>query len=372
MRKKLAVIGANEPLVGFYQEALRLGYEIYAFAWSEGAVCKKYAKEFYPISFTEKDKILNICKDIGIHGITSFSLESALPTVIYVAEKLNLVSNPSSSLTYTGNKYMMRKKCEDSGIKAIDYWLLENISDLDKYDFKFPIIVKPNDGGGAKGINLVRDRMGLEQAFEDAMKFSRSKSVIVETYVDGLEASAVFFSFDGKHQLITITDKITSGFPYFVELIHSQPTIFSDSLVEKINRLIIKVLDILEIKVGVTSIDLRIDSDNNPVIIEVNPRLGGNNINTDLVPISTGFNIIKEACAVACGEEPNIPITFEKNNTQIFYYTPYTAWVKDYFSENPINVVRNNITKLKKKCTNNTERSGYIIYDGKIRIDRDF
>ena len=109
MKERIAVIGANEPLIPFYRQAKRLGYEIVGIAWDRGAVCKEYCDRFYPISFADKEKVLEICRKENIAGITSFSLESALPTVVYVAQQMGLVSNSEESISITQSKYAFLK-----------------------------------------------------------------------------------------------------------------------------------------------------------------------------------------------------------------------------------------------------------------------
>lgn len=366
---KLAVIGANEPLLPFYEQARNLGYEIHAFAWEEGAVCKKYAHYFYPISFVEKESILKKCQEIGIDGITSFSLESALPTVVYVAEKMDLVSNSTKTLHYTGDKFEMRQICEENGIKMLNYWLISSEADLDTTSFPYPIIMKPADGGGAKGINLVKTKHDLREAYLNSLSYSRTKKVIAEDFIEGVEASAVFISEKGKHYYVTTTDKITSGFPNFVELEHTQPSKLTFEVIEEIKRLVPLALTVLSIENGVTSIDLRVDKDNKPVIIEINPRLGGNMITSHLVKLSTGFDIIKAACEIACGKSLNFPVSMEANNAQVFYYTPYTLWVKAYSEQNPDKLVASRLKVLQDPCKNNLQRSGYIIYSGTERLN---
>lgn len=82
MKETIAVIGANAPSLPFYKQAKSLGYRIIGIAWAEGALCKQYCDRFYPISFTEKDRVVEVCRNEKVDGILSFSLESALPTVV--------------------------------------------------------------------------------------------------------------------------------------------------------------------------------------------------------------------------------------------------------------------------------------------------
>lgn len=370
--KKLAVIGANEPLLPFYEKAKALGFEIYAFAWEEGAVCKSLATKFFPYSFTQKDKILEECKRIGINGITSFSLESALPTVLYVAHAMRLVSNPLSTLNFTGNKFNLREKCKEQNIVFLKYWLISSEEDLNEQDFTFPLILKPCDGGGARGINLVNNKSELHAAFQNSLAFSKSKQIIAEQFIQGQEASAVFISFNGIHHYVTITDKKTSGFPNFIELEHSQPTIQPKVVVDRVKELVPKVLDAIGVQFGVTSIDLRITPSAEPIVIEVNPRMGGNMITSHLVELSTGFDIVKASCEIACGLNFEFPKQLSGNNAQVFFYSPYSLWVKDFFAVGIKNssheIVLHKLKALQNKCENNLDRSGFVVYSGK-RID---
>ena len=85
-------------------------------AWEEGAVCKKYCEKFYPISFVDKEAVLEVCRKEKVDGITSFSLESALPTLVYVAQNLGLVSNTEECVEQTKSKFAMRKAFAENGI----------------------------------------------------------------------------------------------------------------------------------------------------------------------------------------------------------------------------------------------------------------
>ena len=158
---KIAVIGANEPLVPYYKQAKALGYSIIGIAWSEGAVCKQYCDRFYPISFKEKEKVLQICREEKIEGITSFSLESALPTVVYVAQAMGLVSNTEECVRLTETKFAQRCAFEQNGVPVPKYYRVRNEQDLQMISLHYPIIVKPLDSGGSQGIMKLDNPEGL-------------------------------------------------------------------------------------------------------------------------------------------------------------------------------------------------------------------
>ena len=135
---RLAVIGANAPLIPFYRQAKALGCYVIGIAWAEGAVCKQYCDKFYPISFKEKDEVLRVCREEKIDGITSFSLESALPTVVYVAQAMGLVGNTEACIGLTETKFAQRQAFERNGIPTPEVHLIQSKEELDSIRIQYP------------------------------------------------------------------------------------------------------------------------------------------------------------------------------------------------------------------------------------------
>ena len=123
--RKIAVLGADKNLLGFYRQAKDLGYYIIGIAWPEGAVCKDLCDKFYPISFADRDDVLRVCKEEKVDGITSFTLESALPTLVYVAQKLGLVANSIDCVERTLTKFCQRESLRAAGIPTCNYQLVK-------------------------------------------------------------------------------------------------------------------------------------------------------------------------------------------------------------------------------------------------------
>ena len=152
MKKKIAIIGASylqEPLI---EKAKEKGLETHVFAWAAGDVGEKSADFFYPISIVEKDEILEKCREIGIDGICSIASDLAAIAVNYVAEKMGLVGNPMSCVEVSTNKHKMRRCFEEHGDPSPKSIQVNSIDDLKGIDLKYPIIVKPVDRSGSRGI----------------------------------------------------------------------------------------------------------------------------------------------------------------------------------------------------------------------------
>lgn len=317
--KKLAVIGANAPLIPFYKHARKLDIYIIGIAWEDGAICKRYCDKFYPISFSDKEAVLEICLKEGIDGITSFSLESALPTVIYVATHMGLVSNDMECLDLTLNKYTMRSAFEKAGIPVPRYSLVKSASELESIDVRYPAIIKPVDSGGSKGVNKVNNFQELKDAYAFAECHSKTQTVIVEEYIDGREFSVEYLSFNGTHYNIQITDKVTSGPPHFVEMQHHQPADITEDLSSSIKTMVEDALNALKIMNSPSHTEIKLNSRGELYIIEVGPRLGGDYITSDLVRLSTGYDMVHGTINLAFGQfKP--PKQTEKNFSGVYFY----------------------------------------------------
>ena len=362
--KKLAIIGANESLECFYKQAKKLGYYLIGIAYEKGAVCKKYCDKFYPISFADKDSVLEVCKTENIDGITSFSLESALPTVIYVAQNMGIVSNSFECAKKLENKFTMRKCFTAAGIPNPLYKLVKTTMDLDEIDMLFPCIVKPVDSGGSQGVTKVNDRKELHNAFQRAIKYSKNGGVIIEQFVDGREFSVEYISHNGNHYHLQITDKVTSGEPYFVELAHHQPAQISVELMSRMKNMVEKALTVLDIENSASHTEIKLDSKGDLYIIEVGARMGGDYITSDLVRLSTGYDFVKGVIDLAL-DDFETPQFNKTKYSGVYFYSSITPFVKEYiqrYKDDPV-IVEFQINKEENNyCYRNGDRNGYFIY----------
>lgn len=364
MKERIAVIGANEPLIPFYRQAHNLGYEVIGIAIEKGAVCKEYCDRFYPISFADKDQVVDVCRKENVDGIISFSLESALPTVVYVAKQLGLVSNSEECIKLTQSKFAQRQALEKAGIPVPKYYLIENASDLEKIQCRYPVIVKPVDSGGSQGICKVENSEKLEEAYKYAVDYSRTSKAIVEEYVDGREFSVEYISHNGKHYFLQITDKVTSGAPRFVEMQHHQPADIPSSVWTRIQQMVERTLTALKIENSASHTEIKLNSRDELFIIETGARMGGDYISSDLVRLSTGYDFVDGAIKLAVGkfEEPSF---HHPMHSGVYFYSKlapgvgnviknHEKWpeiVEWEYSDEPLMDVRSN-----------ADRRGYFLY----------
>jgi biotin carboxylase len=372
-RRKIAVLGANLPLLNFYRRAQILNYEIHSFAWEDGAICKSLADFFYPISFTETQKIADLCKEKGIEMVTSFSLESALPSVYEIAQIMGWACPSESNRVLCANKLTMRKEFHRQGV-SIPFFI--DTDDNKCLVSSFPVIVKPIDSGGSRGVTRVDSFDQLPLAIDRAKSFSKNQRVLIEQYIDGPEFSVEVITHEAKHYIIAITEKITTGAPNFVELAHFQPAMVSDAERTKIIALVQQALDVLDHQEGPSHTEVRFDQKGNCFIIEVGTRLGGDFITSDLVRLSTGYDLVEASIELACGNFI-IPEITEQKFSGVYFKSPETMemWksiallrTKGFFIESE------EWSKDNKVLTESSDRLGYYIYqhDERLKLNGTF
>ena len=375
MTKKLAIIGASylqKPLV---EKAKAMGVYTICFAWEEGAVCKDLCDKFYPVSTVDKEEILKICKEEQIDGITTIASDVATLTVSYVAEQMGLVGNPDKYAQTATNKYQMRQCFMEHDVPSPKFCEAAGYVPEAAKNFRFPVIVKPTDRSGSRGVEKVEVPKDLAQAVSRACAESFQKRAIIEEFVEGREISVESISYQGKHYVLQITDKVTTEAPYFVELEHHQPSSLPDDIKQQVKAIVLNALDALHIQYGASHSELKITEDGDIKVIEIGARMGGDFIGSNLVQLSTGYDFLKGVIEVAFGDFKEPQIT-EHNYSGVFFLCEETKDILPIIknAEKYPEIVRAEITDSElRNIEQSADRSGYMIYRSDYKIDiRDF
>jgi len=365
--KKLAIIGASYLQLPLVEKAKEMGIETHCFAWPEGAVCKDIADYFYPISILEKEEILKKCIEININGITTIATDMAVPTICYVAEKMNLISNSFISSLASTNKWDMRKAFKSNNCSVPKFIEASNTA-VNIEDFKFPLIVKPVDRSGSRGVTKVLFEKELPDAINYAINESFGKKAILEEFIEGDEVSVETISWNGEHTVLAITDKITTGAPHFVELAHHQPSSLAEEIQVKIKAETIKCLNALELNFGAGHSEFKIAPNGEVYIIEVGARMGGDFIGSHLVELSTGYDFLEGVIQIALGEF-EVPILNKNHFSGVYFLCKETEQIIPFFNQNNDFDIQKEIQNTTlKNITNSNDRSGYLIYQANKRI----
>ncbi len=316
--KSIAIIGASYLQLPLILKAKEMGYITHVFAWAANDVGEKEADYFYPISIVEKDQILEKCREIGICGICSIASDLAAITVNYVAQNLGLVSNTLECTLMSTNKHEMRRCFEENGDPSPKSVLVEKTEDIDIRKMRFPLIVKPLDRSGSRGITKIESPAQLEDAIEKAKAEGFEKRALVEEYITGQEYSVECISWQGVHHFLTFTKKYTSGPPHFIESGHLEVVDNDPELVKRIKKVTFHALDSLKIRYGASHTEIKVDGDQIQ-IVEIGGRMGGDFIGSDLVELSTGFDFVRAVIDISVGECPDFDAKKKKTNAAVCF-----------------------------------------------------
>lgn len=316
--KKLVIIGANNFQLPLIKKAKSLGFETHVFAWEQGAVGKKFADYFYPLSIIEKELILKEAEKIKPAGIISIGSDLASITVNYIADKLELIGNSNECTRVTTNKYAMREALSQNGLPCPKFTKSNDIREITSICGDFPLIVKPTDRSGSRGVTKVSNNKELEQGIARASSESFSSGHIVEQFLTGREYSIEMISWKGEHHFLQITEKETSGEPYFVEKGQHQPADLPSSMKEKIILIVRKSLTCLGVEFGASHSEILIAGNDDINIVEIGARMGGDYIGSHLVELSTGYDFVKNTIAIATGNFVEV-INIQKKYSGIYY-----------------------------------------------------
>ena len=308
--QKIMIVGGGRSQLEIIRKAKSIGLSVAVVDKNIDAPGFKYAD--YKINIDTQDYLgcLKQSEKIGIDAITTSAAHHALTTIGYVNDKLGLYGHSLKTINYCTNKDFFREKLVNSQY-SIKYKKCNNVDEVLEFtdEIGFPIIMKLTDSSGSRGVVSCHNNHEVQTFYDYLKKQSSSGKVLCEEYIQGQEYSIESITTNNKTKIIAVTEKYTSGRPYFVEIGHVTPPHISDSDLIEIKNSVISVLDILEINHGPTHTEV-ILSDNGPKIVEVNPRPGGDQIWSKLVPLSTNIDILELTIMNSLGN------SFEINSIQ--------------------------------------------------------
>ena len=367
--KKLAIIGASYLQAPLIQKAKSKGIETHVFAWKANDVGEFLADYFYPISIVEKEEILTKCREIGIDGICSIASDLAAITVNYVADEMGLIGNSPECVEVSTNKHKMRQCFEMHGDPSPRSIQVSCVEDLTNISLEFPVIVKPVDRSGSRGITKVEDRSVLERAIKEAITQGFDKHALVEEFVTGQEYSVEYVSWEGKHTFLALTKKITTGAPDFIEKGHIEPAKVNNETLCQIQSIVSHALDSLGIRYGASHSEIKISDDGRISIIEIGGRMGGDHIGAHLVSLSTGYDFLDAVIEIALGEKPSAEKQDGSNAAIRFVFNDDDLKVLERMkAEHPEILVEEDIKPITgQKVTDSGSRFGYFLFASEKR-----
>lgn len=302
------MLGGSMQQIPAIKEAKQLGYYVITCDYLPENPGHKFADEYHNISTTDKEGILEVARQLNIDGIVAYASDPAAPTAAYVAEKLGLPTSPYRSVEILTHKDLFRDFLAKHGFhtpQACGYSSYEEANqDIDK--FQFPVMVKPTDSSGSKGITKIYNKNELKTAVNDAFTYSRSKRILIEEFIEkkGYQVSGDGFSVDGKLVFTSFGNELYSakgGTREYVALGEFWPSLLSQKMIDKVNDELQRLITCLEMKSTAYNIEVIIDKNDDVYILELGPRNGGSYI-PQLIQYATGVDMVEYTLKAAVGD----------------------------------------------------------------------
>lgn len=309
MKKKLAIIGGGVTAGDFIDACERIGYEAHYFSMPDGKTANSHKATFHEINIFDKDGIVEICRSCGINGVVA-TTELTVPIAAYVANRLGVPGNdPEVAAVITDKK---RNRDCTAGLQLLlspGYAEVSTPEEILASGLQFPIILKPVNLGGKRGLTVVRTPEELSAAFAYASECFRAgvvPRVIAEEFIEGgMECSVESLTVDGTHHVVQITQKVSGGAPHCVELGHHQPAALSPEEWGRVVAAVSEGLTAIGLKSGACHTEIKVVG-NRVYLIEFNARPGGDCIAHPLTMLSTGVDYLGALAQAACGDTPAI------------------------------------------------------------------
>ncbi|EHO08784.1 hypothetical protein HMPREF9714_02155 [Myroides odoratimimus CCUG 12901] len=319
--KKLLFLGGSFSQVPAIKRAKELGYYVITVDYLPNNPGHVYSDEYFNVSTTDKEAILNLAKDLGIEGIIAYASDPGAPVAAYVAEKLELPTSPLESIEILGEKHLWRKFLLDNGFDVPNSQSGKEVSNFNFYDWNFPLMVKPVDSSGSKGVTKIFKESEFKNAFIYAQEFSRNKIVIVEEFIEKVGCQIGGDGFYGKDRL----DFVCFGDQYvdqntnpFVPAGMMFPSSIEEFLKRKIFKEIERALSLLRVQNLSFNLEVMLDKQGRVYLMEIGPRNGGNFI-PQVIESLTGVSLVDLALKSAVGEIDKVSV-FETISQCCFGY----------------------------------------------------
>ena len=326
-QKRLLVLAAGILQVPVIKKAKEMGTYVIAADGNPNAVGLKYADKAIVVNITSEEDMLKVARKEHIDGVIHPCSEVSMNVMGRLNDELGLSGISREQAIRATNKHLMREAFEKGNAPSPKSILTENVEDAWIHlqnDFSTDGILKPSRNSGSRGIAKVSrdmDKIDFIKAYDIALNESRDKSVLIEQFIEGPEFSIEIIVWNGIVNVLTVTDKKTTGAPHFVELGHNQPSCFSAEDVETLKMAAIAGVKALGVSNCACHAEAKL-MDGKAYLMEIGARLGGDFISTELTHLSTGIDMVAAAINVALGIEPDLNPKEDPKGVCIRYFCP--------------------------------------------------
>jgi biotin carboxylase len=339
---------------------------------------KDLVDAFEVVNGQDYDGTLHVIEKYKISAIITAATDKTLVMMARVAETMSFPFFSIETAEHATDKYLMKQRFQQYNVPCANGFILNHIDELSAKSFEYPVIVKPRDNSGSRGVIYCNNDDELKNAVKEALQFTKKSNVLVEEFIDGKEYSVEGIHYKDDTYIIQVTEKITSSLPYNVEMGHIQPADLEDLEKDEIKELVSKAAKALRFENCASHTELKISA-KGIKIIETSPRLGGDFISSTLTPLSTGINMEDLLIDISLGS--TLLPDFSTHKAQNFSSIMYFELPEGRFTGNlvfdelkGINGIYDYMFNLKpgdevKKIRSSLDRYGYVIFQTNDKKD---
>lgn len=313
-QKKLMLLGGLRYLLPVIKAAHEQGYYVITADYLPDNIAHKYSDEYCNVSIIDKEAVLKEAQRLQIDGIMSFACDPGVVAASYVQNKMGLPSfGPFESVEILQNKDKFRMFLAKNGFNVPQAKGFDSVEAAmgESYWYPWPVIVKPTDAAGSKGVTRVDRKEDLKPALEYAMEHSISGHIIVEEFIDkqGCSSDTDSMSVDGRLVFTSFCAQrfdLNATNPY-TPAAYSWPSTFTKEQEEYLTSEIQRLITLLNLKTVVYNIEVRVAPNGKPYIMELTPRGGGNRL-CEMLRYATGVDMITAITRAMVGDPILEPI----------------------------------------------------------------
>ena len=306
--KRVLMLGGSIYQTYAIKAAREMGYYVITCDYLPDNPGHQYAHEYHNVSTTDKEAVLALAKELKVDGVVAYASDPAAPTAAYVCEKLGLPTSPYQSVEILSKKHLFRQYLTEHGFnvpKAKSYKTYEEaVADID--NFTLPVMVKPVDSSGSKGINKLTDKSQLKAFVEDALSYSRDKIFLIEEFIvkNGPQISGDAFSVDGKLVFHCLGNEFysTKVDKDFAPLGECWPTVMPQEVIDTLAEDLQRLISSLGMKSTAYNVEAIYGTDGKVYILELGARSGGSLI-PQITALATGVDMVPYVIKAALGED---------------------------------------------------------------------
>lgn len=306
--KRVLMLGGSIYQTYAIKAAVEMGYYVITCDYLPDNPGHKFAHEYHNVSTTDKEAVLELARKLKVDGIVAYASDPAAPTAAYVSEKLGLPTSPYKSVEILSKKHLFRQYLTEHGFnvpKAKSYTKYEE-AEKDIDSFHLPVMVKPVDSSGSKGINKLTDKSQLKAFVEDALSYSRDKRFLIEEFIvkNGPQISGDAFSVDGKLVFHCLGNEFysTKVDKDFAPLGECWPTVMPQEVIDTLEADLQRLISSLGMKSNAYNVEAIYGQDGKVYILELGARSGGSLI-PQVTALATGVDMVPYVIKAALGED---------------------------------------------------------------------